>query len=72
MGEGDHVTDTRTWAEIDKAVYAYEHANPTRRITRIFFDGDDAPEHYVGMKSECDVEHGAPAIRLSSGDIIEI
>lgn len=59
------------WADFDKALYAYEHANPTHRITRIFFDGD-APEHYVGMNSECDLSHGKPSIRLSSGDIIEI
>jgi hypothetical protein len=42
------------------------------RITRIFFDGADAPLHYTGCFSECDLSHGKPAIRLSSGEVVEI
>ena len=61
-----------TWAEFDKKIYAWELANRDKRITRIFFDGTDGPIHFDGVMSECDLSHGKPSIRLSTGDIIEI
>ena len=61
-----------SWAEFDKRIYAWELANKDKRITRIFFDGTDAPAHFDGVMSECDFSHGAPAIRLSTGEILEI
>lgn len=60
-----------TWAELDKLVYKYECDHPAHRITRIYFDGDNAPEHYVGRSSECGLSHGAPGVRLSSGEIVQ-
>lgn len=61
-----------TWAEFDKRIYAWELANKDKRITRVFFDGEGAPLHFVGVMSECDTSFGKPAIRLSSGQILEI
>ena len=61
-----------TWAEFDKKIYAWELAHRDKRITRIFFDGEGAPEHFQGVMSECGLSHGKPSIRLSSGDILEI
>jgi hypothetical protein len=61
-----------TWAEFDKKLYKWEFDNQNLRITRIFFDGEDAPLHYTGCFSECDLSHGKPAIRLSSGEVVEI
>ena len=61
-----------TWAEFDKKIYAWELANRDKRITRIFFDGDDAPSHFNGVMSECDFSYGTPSIRLSSAEILEI
>ena len=60
-----------TWADFDKRVYKYEFDHPSARVTRLFFDGE-CPDHYVGLYSECGVSHGKPALRLSTGDIIEI
>lgn len=59
-----------TWLELDKLVYKYEHSHPTHRVTRIFFDGLDAPEMYSGIYSECGLSHGKPGIRLSSGEMV--
>jgi hypothetical protein len=61
-----------SWAEFDKKLYKWEFDNPNLRITRIFFDGADAPLHYTGCFSECDLSHGKSAIRLSSGEVIKI
>lgn len=71
-GESMDAKPVVTWAELDKRIYAWELANNTKRITRVFFDGVDAPVHFTGLMSECDLSHGAPAIRLSTGEIIEI
>ena len=60
-----------TWAAMDKFVYKYEYDNPAARVTRLYFDGE-CPDHYVGLNSECGVSHGKPALRLSTGEIIEI
>lgn len=62
----------RTWPEFDRDLYAWELANTTLRATQIYFDGDGAPEHFSGTYSECGVSHGAPGLRLSTGEIIEI
>lgn len=61
-----------TWAEFDKKLYKWEFDNKDLRITRIYFDGEDAPTHYTGCYSECDLSHGKPSIMLSSGQVIEI
>ena len=61
-----------TWAEFDKKIYAWELAHRDKRITRIFFDGEGAPEHFQGVMSECGLSHGIPSIRLSTGEILEI
>lgn len=63
---------TLSWAEFDRRLYAWELANTTLRATQIYFDGDGAPEHFTGTYSECGVSHGAPGLRLSTGEIIEI
>ena len=60
-----------TWEAFDKRIYKWEYDNPAKRVTRIYFEGE-CPDHYVGLNSECNVSHGKPAIRLSSGEIIEI
>lgn len=61
-----------TWAEFDRRIYAWELANKDKRITRIFFDGEDAPSEFQGVMSDCGLSHGTPAIRLSTGEILEI
>lgn len=61
-----------TWAEYDKKVYAWEAANSRERITLVWFDGPDAPRFWTGNYSECNVEIGKPALRLSTGAVIEI
>ena len=43
-----------------------------KRITRVWHPGTDAPTHYSGKMSECDVSFGKPRLRLSSGEVIEI
>lgn len=60
-----------TWEAFDKLIYNWELKNKDKRITRIFFDGEGAPVHFDGVMSECDFSHGEPAIRLSSGQVIE-
>lgn len=60
-----------TWAEFDARVYRWEAENMEKRVTRVFFDGE-CPAEYNGKMSECGVSHGAPSIRLSTGEIIEI
>ena len=61
-----------TWAEFDKLIYKWEWDNKSSRITLLYFDGDDAPVHYSGCYSECDVAYGKPGYRLSTGEIVEI
>ena len=61
-----------TWAEFDARVYRWESQNRDKRITRVFFDGDDAATTWSGDHSECDVGHGPACVRLSTGDVIEI
>ena len=64
--------DVLTWEEFDQKVYQWELANQTKRITKVYFDGEDARVHIVGVMSEFPVGHGKPSIRLSTGEIIEI
>lgn len=71
-GESMDAKPVVTWAEFDKRIYAWELENKEKRITRVFFDGADSPMHFAGLMSECDLSHGKPAIRLSTGEIIEI
>lgn len=74
IAEGQAVgeRDVLTWAEFDQKVYQWELANQTQRITKVYFDGDNAQVHIMGVMSEFPVGHGKPSIRLSTGEIIEI
>lgn len=60
------------WAEFDKWMYKWEFDNKTKRITLIWSNLEDAPYHYSGCYSECNVHHGEPAIRLSTGEILKV
>lgn len=61
-----------TWPEFERRLSAFEMRNNTLRITQVYFDGEDAPEHFAGTWSECGISHGVPAVRLSTGETIEI
>jgi len=61
-----------TWAEFDKWLYKWEWDNKEKRVTLIYSNLEDAPSRYSGCYSECDVNHGSPAIRLSSGEILKV
>lgn len=60
-----------TWPELDAKIAAWERDNPTLRITRITSSAPEAPPYWRSLSNECEVGHGAPGIRLSSGEIIE-
>ena len=71
-GEAVGERDLLTWEQFDRKVYQWELANQTKRITKVYFDGEGAAVHIIGMMSEFPVGHGKPSIRLSTGEIIEI
>lgn len=60
------------WEEFDKIVYRWEAEHKDKRITKIWHDAEDAPRHYTGCYSECDVDPGEPKVRLSTGELITL
>ncbi len=60
-----------TWEDFAKQLLAWECANPSVRITRVFFS-DECPTEYTSLYSQAPVSHGKPAFMLSTGVIEEI
>ena len=72
--DGAHGVDAvRRWEEIDAAAYKIDlkQIGLGKSITGVYA-GKDAPAWWVGIRSECPVYQGAPAVQLNTGEIIPL
>lgn len=62
-----------TWAKLHAVVAEKEAAAPERRVTRIFYAGDDAPAMFHGRFSNAPVEaRDAPGFQWNDGEIVNL